>query len=97
MPQNIEIQELVREVLENLPQHIIDSENTTGYVFLAIEMNAGWRNRYDHLEMNLGKHELNKDIGWWITKTLGKTAGDVHGKGPPLMSILIKTGYSQIW
>lgn len=92
-PENIEVQELVQEVLENLPQHIINSENVTGYVFLAIEMNTGWCKGYDRLEMNPGKHELNKYIGWWITETLGKTAGDVHGTGPPLMSILIKTGY----
>ena len=90
---NLEVKELVQEVLDCLPDNIKDSEDVVYNVFFVIEINPAWRQRYDVLETNLGQHELNKGIAWWVAKILGKRG---YERAPAPKSNLIQTEYSKI-
>jgi hypothetical protein len=64
------VRKLVHEALDFLPkpytEHVIDE------VFLAIEQNPKWRQRYDDACAELGKMVVNNWCGYWIANALGK-------------------------
>lgn len=63
------IHELVSGVLNTLPEPY--GEDVTEDVFLSIEQNHAWQERYDELVSELGKDTVNQWIGKYTKQITG--------------------------
>jgi uncharacterized protein (DUF433 family) len=71
MPQPTEgVRTLVEKVLATIPTPY--SEDVIDEVFQAIEANPAWLTAYRGLCNDLGKNEVNKAVGSWTSKAVGR-------------------------
>ena len=66
------ILELVKEILPTIPQP--HGEDIIEDVFLAIEHNKAWRERYDGFVVTMKKDVPNNWIGGYVQQTDGRSA-----------------------